>query len=61
MQVDLSTDEVAVLRGRLDRDLREMSSEIADTDNPKFRVRLREERDLLRAIHDRLTEVSAAP
>jgi hypothetical protein len=56
MLVDLSTAEVATLRERLDRDVREMSSQIADTDNPKFRTQLREERDTLRSIRDRLSQ-----
>ena len=58
LTLPLTKSETGVLIDLLDRHLGDMSSEIAATDNPAFRLGLRERRDLLRGIRDRL---AAAP
>lgn len=59
MILELDDTQVAALSALLDRHLADMSSEIAATDNPKFRKGLRARRDTLREIRDRLTPVTA--
>ena len=60
MQLDLSTDEVRALRDMLDRYVGDMYAEISHTDNPTFRAQLRGERDLLRAVLDKLPVATRA-
>lgn len=55
LNVELSDAEVTVLRSVLDETLGDMSSEIADTDNPAFREALELRRDLLRGVRSALT------
>jgi len=50
MLLDLSETLVEELHGTLGEVLREMSSEIADTDNPNYRGELKARRERLRAI-----------
>jgi hypothetical protein len=54
MQVDFDEQEADVLRTFLDDALRDLSHEIADTDNASFRERLRTRRDLLQEIRVKL-------
>ena len=56
MRVNLTSDEVLVLRGLLDRHLGDMSAEISHTDNPTFRAHLRDEREALRAVRAKLEQ-----
>jgi hypothetical protein len=50
MQLELSDEQVEVLRDALDSVVGDLSPEIADTDNPTYRRQLVARRDLLRAI-----------
>jgi len=50
VQIDLPDDQAAELRLLLDGALGELSHEIADTDNPRFRQRLRDRRSALEAV-----------
>jgi hypothetical protein len=54
MQVELSDDEVQLLREVLDSAVTDLSPEIADTDNPFYRRSLVERREHMRAILDKL-------
>jgi hypothetical protein len=50
MRVELSDELVAELRSTLETLVSDMSSEIADTDNPAFRRDLEARRERLRSI-----------
>ncbi|HXQ18361.1 MAG TPA: hypothetical protein VN781_01900 [Acidimicrobiales bacterium] len=54
MELRLGDDEVAELRRLLTDTLRDLSSEIADTDNAEFRRNLRARRQLLERVHQEL-------
>ena len=54
MNLELNDDEVDELRTLLDGVLGDLSHEIADTDNAKYRVGLRQRRDLLAAVRRNL-------
>lgn len=54
MQIELTEEEVEALRALLDRETRDLSYEIADTDNSSYRDELRTHRDLVRGILDRM-------
>lgn len=48
--LELSGDQVDLLADLLDRAIRDLSPEIADTDNPSYRRELKEHREQLRAV-----------
>jgi len=50
MELTLSEAEANELRTLLDGSLGDLSSEIADTDNPSFRLALKERRTHLQAV-----------
>ena len=50
LKVELSADQVVLLGDVLDSSIRDLSPEIADTDNPTFRRQLIERREQLRTI-----------
>jgi len=50
MELTLTEDEAAALRDLLDGSLGDLSSEIADTDNPGYRVGLKTRRVHLQAV-----------
>ena len=52
MQLDLSDVDAELLREVLDSVVRDLSPEIADTDNPAYRRELKERRDRLRTMLD---------
>jgi hypothetical protein len=54
MELVLSDAETIELRDLLDGTLGDLSSEIADTDNPAYRVALKERRDRLKGLRQRL-------
>jgi hypothetical protein len=54
MQLELSDDELEALRQVLQESLRDLSSEIADTDNAMYRKGLSSYRETLRSIQSRL-------
>jgi hypothetical protein len=54
MHLTLTEHEAQLLRQVLDSYLKELRGEIVDTDNPAFRRGLREERDALVAVAERL-------
>lgn len=54
MQVELSDRQATVLRSVLDEAIAEMASEIADTDNPRFRDGLEQRRGVLREVQEML-------
>lgn len=54
MQLTLSDQEAHLLHQVLQSYLKELRGEIVDTDNPQYRRELREERDTLATIADRL-------
>lgn len=57
MNVELSMDEASVLREILEHHLGDMSAEISHTDNPEFRSLLRERRDHMKSVRDKLSDV----
>ena len=57
MELTLTEPEATELRDLLDGSLGDLSSEIADTDNPSYRLALKERRDCLRAVRDKLSGV----
>lgn len=57
MQLELNDDEALALHEVLTTLLSNLPSEIRHTDNPAFRSALRERRDELRRIRDRLSTV----
>ena len=54
MELHLGSDEVAELDALLGSAIADLSPEIADTDNAHYRTVLRERREVLRSIHQRL-------
>ena len=54
MEIRLTDKEVAALRDLLEGYLRELTGEISHTDNPGFRQQLRDQRDVLLGIRQRL-------
>jgi len=54
MELTLTDTEATELRDLLDGSLGDLSSEIADTDNPSYRLGLKERREVLRGVRDRL-------
>jgi hypothetical protein len=50
LTLELSAEQADLLGDVLDSTIRELSPEIADTDNPMFRRQLKERREQLRAI-----------
>ncbi|MGH3354314.1 MAG: hypothetical protein ACRDOJ_00350 [Nocardioidaceae bacterium] len=60
MQIEIAENEARVLRDVLTTWLGDVSTEIRHTDNPKVRSGLRERRDCLRRIYDRLDVGEAA-
>jgi hypothetical protein len=50
VQLDLSDDQVALLRELLDSALRDLRFEIADTDNVEFKHGLKAREDQIRAL-----------
>ena len=54
MQLDLNAAETELLQQLLDHEVRELSLEIADTNNSHFRDELRGRRDAIRALLDRV-------
>jgi hypothetical protein len=54
MRLELSDTEVQLLRETLDVTVRDLSAEIADTDNPVYRRELSARRDHLLAILERV-------
>ena len=57
MELTLTDAEASELRDLLDGSLGDLSSEIADTDNPGYRVALKERRERLRSVRDKLAAV----
>ncbi len=57
MQLTLTETEATELRDLLDGSLGDLSSEIADTDNPSYRVALKERRARLQAVRAQLAAV----
>ncbi len=54
MTLDLSESQTEELRSCLEGVIRDMSGEIADTDNPGYRRQLMARREVLRSIHSQL-------
>ncbi len=54
MEIRLTDEEVAALSDLLEAYFRELTAEISHTDNPGFRHRLREQRDVLQGVRQRL-------
>jgi hypothetical protein len=54
MELTLNEAEATELLDLLDGSLRDLSSEIADTDNPNYRLKLRERRTSLEAVRAKL-------
>jgi len=55
MELLLDSREVAALRALLDAHFDDLTAQISHTDNPAYRRRLREDRDVLMEIYHRLT------
>jgi len=60
MELPVPEVEATALRDLLDGSLGDLSSEIADTDNPSYRLALKERRDRLRSVRDKLAGVGQA-
>jgi hypothetical protein len=60
MELELTNEQALELQLLLDGALGELSHEIADTDNPQFRQRLRDRRVALQAIAHELRQVSSS-
>ena len=56
MELTMTDVEAAELRDLLDGALGDLSSEIADTDNPSYRLALKERRTRLQAVRARLED-----
>jgi hypothetical protein len=54
MELNLTEEEADELRVLLDQAIRDLSPEIAGTDNPTYRSGLRERRERLRHVRGRL-------
>jgi len=54
MELELTTEDMELLREALDSAVRDLSLEIADTDNAEFRRGLVARRDRLRALLDQV-------
>lgn len=54
MHLEFTDAEIELMRRLLDREARDLSYEIADTDSSRFRDELRTYRDGVRALLDRL-------
>ncbi len=52
MHLDLTDDAASLLREILNSAVRDLSHEIADTDNSTYRAELRDRRDAVRSILD---------
>jgi hypothetical protein len=61
MNLTLTTEQVRELSDLLDTTLRDMSFEIAATENPGYRLQLNTKRDVLRDLADRLQGSPAPP
>ena len=57
MELTLTESEATELRDLLDESLGDLSSEIADTDNPTYRLALKERRVRLQAVRAQLAAV----
>lgn len=57
MELLLDSREVAALRALLDAHFDDLTAQISHTDNPSYRRRLREDRDVLMGIYRRLSTV----
>ncbi len=57
MELTMTDAEASELSDLLDGVLGDLSSEIADTDNPSYRVALKERRERLRSVRDKLAAV----
>ena len=57
MELTLTESEADALRDLLDESLGYLSTEIADTDNPGYRLGLKERRTRLQAVLAQLTSV----
>jgi hypothetical protein len=57
MELTLTDTEATELRDLLDGSLGDLSSEIADTDNPTYRLLLKERRTRLQAVRAQLAGV----
>jgi hypothetical protein len=57
MQITLTDDEATELRDLIDGSLGDLSSEIAGTDNPAYRLVLKERRTRLQAARAQLAQV----
>ena len=60
MELTMTDVEAAELRDLLDGALGDLSSEIADTDNPGYRLMLKERRTRLQAVRAQLESVGQA-
>jgi hypothetical protein len=60
MHVTLTEDEAIELRDLLDGSLGDLSTEIADTDNPGYRVGLKSRRAHLQAVRAQLEDLPTA-
>lgn len=60
MELILTNDEATELRDLLDGSLGDLSSEIADTDNPSYRLVLKQRRVHLKTVRAQLVDGPAA-
>lgn len=59
MTVELDADEAAVVRELIETRLANLSTEIRHTDSPRIRQDLRDLREILRGLRERLDAVAA--
>jgi hypothetical protein len=60
INLELTEEQAAELKSLLDGSLGDMSVEIADTDNPRFRASLMQRRQQLTEVAGRLTRLIGA-
>jgi hypothetical protein len=60
MTLELSADELALLADLLDEDLRDLSSEIADTDSSDFKRRLKAREHLMIGLLHKVQQAAPA-
>lgn len=59
IRIDLDASEAAILREILEADISDLRMEIANTDQKDFRDHLKERKELLKSILDRMSEVES--
>lgn len=60
MEVNLTNNEVDLLRSMVEKDIRELLLEIAKADHREFREELRAKENILESIREKLTPIGVS-